>query len=223
MKKFAWLAAVVCLCLVCLAVCRDKDTPGSSAVLVDRKGRISAWFVEDFAEDYYSLGELVEMAKGEVAEYNALFPGRKTAVKVEKVKMLPDDSGKIMVSYRYDGWESYTGFSGQNLFYGTVEEAAKAGYGADAVLKSVADGSLSAGDQLSLWAEESGESGYAGHAQQAGERLGISADSHVIVTDVKAKIYCPREVTHISDGAFVNADGSIDTSNAEGMVYILMK
>ena len=183
MKRCAGLAAGVCLILLCVGIyfgAGGSDVPESSAVSVGRKGRITAWFVEDFAEDYYSIEELAQMAKREAAEYNARIPGKKTAVKVEKVKQLPEDSGKIMVSYRFDGWKSYTDFNGVNFFYGTVGEA-------------VAEG------------------------------LGRATDSYVIVTDVKANIYCPGKVTHISEGVSVNEDGSIDTSGAEGTVYILMK
>ena len=200
MKRYAWLAAVICLCFVCLVAWRDKDVPESSAVFVDRKGQISALFVEDFAEDYYSLRELAEMAKKEAAEYNAMTPDKKAAVRVDKVEMLPAGSSKIMVSYRYDGWESYTDFNGQKLFYGTLGEAARTGFSMDEMLKSAADGSL--------W---------------EGKRLSLPADISVIFTDVKANIYCPGEVTYISGGASVNADGSVDTSGAGGTVCILMK
>lgn len=202
MKRCAGLAAVVCLSLVCLVVCKGagvSDAPETSAVSIGRKGQISAWFVEEFAEDYYSLAELTEMAVREAAEYNDGIPGKKAAVTVKKVKLLPD-AGQIMVSYRFDGWESYTDFNGQSLFYGTVGEAVTKGFSMDAVLKSVADGRLFAGNQLSR-----------------------ETDKYVIITDVKANIYCPGKVTHISDGASVNEDGSIDTSGAEGTVCILMK
>lgn len=203
MGRCARLAAVICLCFLCLAGCNEAgvpDSPEASAVSVGRKGRITAWFVEEFAEDYYSLSELAGMAEREAAEYNSAARGRKAAVKVKKVGHVPDGSGKIMVGYWFDGWESYTGFCGQSLFYGTVGEALREGFDAVTVLMSVADGSLWAGDQLSR-----------------------ATDRYVIITDVKADIYCPGEVSHISDGASVNEDGSIDTTGAEGMVYILMK
>ncbi len=225
MKRYAWLAAVVmiCLCFACLVFWRDTDAPMAPAVSVDRKGQISAWFVEGFDEDYYSLRELTEMAEREAAEYNARIPGKKAAVKVEKVEMLPDDSGRIRVNYRYDSWESYTDFNGQGFFYGTVEEAAAAGYSADAVLESVADGRLWAEGWLSLSAGGGTAARPGDDMLWEGERLSLPAGSRVIITDVKADIYCPGEVTHISGDASVNEDGSIDTSKAEGTVCILMK
>lgn len=200
MKRCAGLAAVICLCTLGLAGCKGADVPGMSTVSVSRKGQISACFVEDFTEDYYSLAELTEMAVTEAAEHNAAIQGKKAAVTVEKVELLSDDSSKIMVSYRFDGWESYTAFNRETMFYGTVGEAVTEGFGVDVILKSVEDGSLYAGDQL-----------------------GRATDRYVIITDVKANIYCPGKVTHISEGASVNEDGSIDTSGTEGTVYILMK
>lgn len=203
MKRCAGLAGVICLFLLCVVVCHGAavpDAPETSAVSVSRKGKISAWYVEEFTEDYYSVEELTRMAEREAAEHNAAASDKKAAVTVKKVKLLPDNGGKIMVAYRFDSWESYTDFTGESLFYGTVGEAAAKGFGMDAVLKSVADGSLLAGDYLSL-----------------------VTDRYVIITDVKTNIYSPREVTHISDGAFVNEDGGIDTSGVEGTVYILMK
>ncbi len=214
MKKCLGLAAVICLFLFCLMLFNGADAPETASVFVGRRGQISAWLVEDFAEDYYSIKELAEMAVGEAAEYNAKIPGKK-AVTVEKVGRLPGDSGKIRVCYRFDGWESYTGFNGQSLFYGTVEEAVRKGFDVGTVLKEVSDGRLSADESL--------EGGYARGMLWAGDWLSLPAGSYVIVTDVKANIYCPREVTHISEGASVNEDGSVDTSGTEGTVCILMK
>lgn len=45
----------------------------------------------------------------------------------------------------------------------------------------------------------------------------------MIITDMKANIYCPRAVTHISNDAVENQDGSINPSMVEGPVYILLK
>lgn len=210
MKRCAGLAVVICMCALALAVCKrvwEPDSPEESAVSISRKGQISAWFVEEFAEDYYSLAELTRMAKREAAEYNAgaqgrskVLPGKAAAVGVKNVELLSGSSGKIAVGYWFDSWESYTDFSGQTLFYGTVGEAAREGFDLRPVLRNVGDGSLSAGDQLSR-----------------------ATDKYLIITDVKANIFCPREVTHISEEASVNEDGSIDTSGTEGTVYILMR
>lgn len=203
MKRCARLAVVICMCALVLAVCKRvwaSDAPEASAISVGRKGQISAWFVEEFAEDYYSLAELTRMAKREAAEYNAGVQGKGKAVGVKKVELLPENGGKIAMRYWFDSWESYTDFNEQTLFYGTVGEAAREGFDLDPVLRNVENGSLSAGDQLSR-----------------------ATDKYLIITDVKANICCPREVTHISEEASVNEDGSIDTSGAEGTVYILMK
>ncbi len=48
-------------------------------------------------------------------------------------------------------------------------------------------------------------------------------DRSLVVTDMKANIYCSGTVTHVSSGAVLNKDGSVDTSGVEGLVYILLK
>lgn len=204
MKKYVRAAAASCLLTVFLAGCGGTKVPDiikAPTVSVSEKGQISAWLVEDFAKEYYSLSELAAMAAKEAAEFNAAAGGAgAAAVTVEKVETLPGNEKKVVVSYRFDGWESYTAFSEGTLFYGTVGEALQKGYDSGVVLKSVADGTLLAGEQL----------------KQA-------ADKYVIITDVKADIYCPAKVTHVSGGAALNEDGSVDTAGAEQTVYILLK
>ena len=74
------------------------------------------------------------------------------------------------------------------------------GFHTDAAMKSVKDGSvLDAGLQ------------------------GQSDGDYLLVTDIKADIYCPGKVAYISEGAVVNGDGSISSSEAEGFVYILLE
>ncbi len=204
MKRCAGFAFVLCLCAVSLSGCGGVKVPDEvreTSVAVNGRGQISAWLVEDFAEDYYSLAELTRMAEDEAAEFNGRAgSGGKAAVTVEKVELLAGDREKIVVCYRFDSWAAYTGFGDGSLFYGTVEEAAEEGYSTNVILRSVTDETL-----------------------LAGEGMKQAADRDVIITDVKAKIYCPGKVTHVSSGVLVNEDGSIDTRGIEGTVYILMK
>lgn len=203
MKKCAGLAVLFCLFTLFSAGCGMAVVPEGidrPTVSVSQKGPISAWLVEDFAEDYYSLSELTEMAVKEAAEFNATVQGGRAAVAVDKVELLEDDDRKVRVNYRFDSWESYTKFNGESLFFGTMEEAVAEGFSSNVILKGVADNVLYAGEQMRQ-----------------------NTDKYVIITDVKANIYCPRQVTHLSDGLVVSEDGSVDTSGAEGTVYILMR
>lgn len=204
MKRCAVFAALLILCAASLAGCGGVKVPNEvreSSIAVSGQGQIDAWLVEDFAEDNYSLSELSDMAVKEAEEFNgASGNGRKAAVRVEKVSLLSGDSPKVVVRYRFDSWKSYTGFSDESLFYGTVEEASRYGYTKGAVLTDVTDGSPLAGES---WKKASGRT--------------------LIVTDARANIYCPGKVTHVSGGVRINEDGSVDTRAAEGIVYILMQ
>lgn len=203
-KRCAGLAAVCCLLTVALAGCGSVKVPDvieAPTVSVSNKGQISVWLVGDFGKDYYDLSELTAMAAEEAAEFNASVGNEgREAVTLEKVETLPDNESKVVVSYRFDGWESYTAFNEETLFYGTVGEAIQEGFDTKIVLRNVEDNTLIAGEQF----------------RQASEK-------HVIITDVKADIYCPGKVTYVSGGAVLNADGSVDTAQAEGTVYILLK
>lgn len=202
-KKYSGFATVLCLLALSLAGCGEAKTPDVievSTVSVSKKGQISMWFVEEFAEEYYNLSELTAVARAEVETFNFSAGGRSAAVKMEKMELLPENDGKVVVHYRFDGWESCNAFNEETFFYGTVGEALKEGFDAKVVLRNVTDDSLLAGDQFA----------------QEPDRL-------VIITDVKANIYCPAKVAYLSGAAVLNKDGSVDTMQAEGFVYILLK
>lgn len=201
MKKLGKAALAVWFCIVLLAGCGEAKVPDvvtAPTVAVSKEGEVRVWQVGEFDKSYYNLAELGNMASQEAQDYNSA--AGKEAVTVEKAESLEDGSGRVVVCYRFDNWESCSGFGEDTLFYGTVKEAAVNGFYTDAAMKSVKDGSvLDAG------------------------LLGQSEGDYLLVTDMKADIYCPGKVTYISEGAVVNGDGSISSSEAEGLVYILMK
>ena len=194
------IAAVICLCLIFLTGCgvaKVPDVVDTPSVAVSKEGEVTVWQVGLFDRSDYILSELQSMAVEEAGRFNSA-QGKEAAVAVEKVEALEDGSGKVVVAYRFDGWESCTAFLEEELFYGTVADARFRNLAEGISLKSVKDGTPLSEEQL---------------AQEA--------DGHVIITDMKANVYCPGKVTYISDGAEVNQDGSIDTSGADGTVYIV--
>lgn len=209
MRKFGKIAAVLCLCMLFLTGCGGAtvpDTVDTTSVSISREGEITVWLVGDFGSGDYNLSELTAQAVEEVSAFNAA-NGIEAGISVEKVEALQNNGGKVAVVYKFDGWENCTKFIGDELFYGTnelfygtVNEAVAKGYGSNIVMKSVRDQTLFSEQQLKQ-----------------------ETDKRLIVTDIKANIYCPGTVSHISDGAVVNEDGSIDSSGVEGLVYILLK
>ena len=198
MKRFGKAAVAVWFCIVFLAGCGEARVPDvveAATVAISKEGEVRVWQVGEFDKSYYNLAELGSMASKEANDYNAVM-GRE-AVSVEKTEAL--EGGRVVVCYKFDGWESCTAFSENSVFYGTVKEAELNGFPTDIAMRDVKTGTP-----------------YAGTIAQEG-------DKYLVVTDMKANIYCPGKAAYISDGAVENGDGSISSSEAEGLVYILLK
>ncbi len=203
MGKRRKLAAFFCLCVIFLAGCGDTKVPDSinvPTIAVGKKGEIRLWQVGEFDHEDYLVEELRAMAVEEAAQFN-MARQEDHAVAVEKVEV-PEGSGQAVVEYRFDRWESCTDFLEETVFYGTLNSAQLNGYDIKAVmnLQSVKDGSLPEDGALEEW-----------------------MGRFVVITDMKANVYCPGTAAYISCGAVQNEDGSVDTSHVEGDAYILLK
>lgn len=169
-----------------------------TSIEITDEGAVTSYLVDVFDKDYYVLSELKDMVVGEAAQYNTEHQtGEQVPVTVEKVE---GSGSKVLVVQKYDSADTFADYNANALFYGTVEEALLEGYSPDSDLKSVKDGSVISGDMLT-------------------ENL----KRHILITDYKAKLYCPEKVTHISENAVYCDDGSVDGLAAEGTVVVLMK
>lgn len=202
MGKFGRVAILLCLCSAFLAGCgrtKAPDAIDAPTVSIGKKGQVTVWQVGEFDREDYVLSELKAMAVEEAARFNVAVQ-KNAAVAVEGVDSLPDGSGRVMVVYKFDGWESCSEFLEEDLFYGTVKEALLKGFDANVNLKNAKDGGAFTGEQLRQ-----------------------STDKYLVITDIKANIYCSGKVAYISGDAVLNQDGSVDTSGVEGVAYILLK
>lgn len=217
MRKFGKLAAVSGLLVVLLSGCGQAAAPEDireSTLSISASGQLTFSLVGEFDRDYYDLAELRAMAE----ENAAVFGGSAEAgndgtgtggsgtdhVTVKSVEAAQDGSSRVVVTYSFDSAESFESFLayydlGERFFYGTVAEAAARGY-----------------EAVTLQSAQSGDSMMAGALLQEPER-------HLIVTDTAAYVYCPDRVEYISEGAVLNQDGSVDTTKASGLVYILLR
>ncbi|MCI9144006.1 MAG: hypothetical protein HFH87_15550 [Lachnospiraceae bacterium] len=199
MKRVGKFTVIICLCIVFLSGCGETKVPDvvdKPTVSVGKNGEVTVWQIGEFEKAYYNAAELAAMAEQEAAAYNAE-KGKEAAVTIEKVE--PLEGGRVTVVYRFDGWETCSDYMGETFFFGTVKDAETNGFDTgtgDVSMISVKDGSV---------------------------RTTWDAAEKVLITDMKADIYCPGRVEYISEGASVNADGSIRPSQEEGPVYILLK
>ena len=215
MKKLGKLVATLLLPVVFLVGCNGAKLPeviDSPTASISEDGQITYWLVGQFDEDYYEVSELSQMAIEEAKAFNESWNGKITGsegeiapVSVANVEELANGNGTVVVTYQFGNWQSYNEFlkvykNDSELFYGSVGEAALKGYSAKVTLKSVKDDSSFTEEQM----------------KQA-------TDKYIIITDLKANIYCPGKVAYISEGAKVNSDGSIDTTGVDGLAYIMLK
>ncbi len=196
MKKRVRAALCGCAIALLLSGCGGSAVPETveeTTILLNRDGSVTYYLAGMFDREYYDLTELADMAKEEAAEFSRT--NGASAVSVEKAEYAPGDSQSVVITYRFADCGSFQTFQESSFFYGTTVEAAAAGYRTADVTLQDADG-----------AETSVEKG-----------------GKLIVTAEKAYIYCPAKVLGASGGAVIREDGSVDTTAAEGIVYILLK
>lgn len=204
MKRAIQYGVCLCLCMIFLAGCggaRVPEMPDASSIAVSKDGAVTSWLVDVFDKDYYDIAGLQQMVQQETEAYNAAHASGETfPVTVEAVEALQDGSGKVIVKQQFDSAETFSDYNDAVLFYGTVEQAKAHGYDLNMELTDVKKGEKLSGPQLAA-----------------------SGEQHILITDRKAKLYCPGKVTHVSEGAQILADGSVDTTQTSETVYILMK
>ncbi len=206
MIKYLRTGACFLFCILAIGGCGQAKLPDSidtDTLSVNSRGEVTSYLVRDFEKEYYDLSELTSMAMGEAAQYNtAHAAGNGTPVTVQTIERLEEGSPRVRMMYLYDSAETFSSYNDKELFFGTVQEAVSENYPfTENPLSSVKDGTL----VTDAWLKQ--------------EALG----KHILITDEKAVIYCPYKVTHISGGAVLNEDGSVDATQAEDPVYILMK
>lgn len=204
MKKSNRLCICLLFCAGLLAGCGQAKVPEvveTSSIAVTKEGEVTSYLVDIFDKDYYTVDGLTKMAVEEAADYNTEHGvSEEMPVIVEKVELLTDGSDKIVVIHKFNSTDTFEDYTEGILFYGTVAQAQAKGYSLSASLIDVKKDAALTKEEL----------------------LGAS-DKHILITDRKVKLYCPQTVTHVSNGAVLGTDGSVDATAAEGTVYILMK
>ncbi len=212
MKKGVKFGVCLLLCGMLLTGCGQAKVPEEisvTSISISKEGEVTSYLVGAFDKNYYDISELTSMAVEEAAAYNTLhLQGNGTPVTVEKVAYavpgdgsVPAEGGNIVVlQEKYSSAEVYADYNGKLFFFGTVAQAQAAGYALDFILASVKDGTLLPAGQLLQKQEQ-----------------------HILIADVNAVFYCPYKVTHVSNGAVYEKDGSVNALGTEGTVAILMK
>lgn len=206
MNRYISAICMIALTTSFLTGCGQAKVPeeiAETSLTISNKGNVTSYLVDVFDKDYYNISDLTAMAIEEAADYNTKHQqGESVPVTVEKVEAKADGSGKVVVTHRYDSVDSYADFNEAYLYFGLADqEELQKHFIHPLSLKSVKNDTLITEQE---WEKALGK-------------------NHMIITDAKAVIYCPYGVTYTSEGAVCREDGTVDTSNAEGTVVILMK
>lgn len=209
------------LCLLVLAGCgvaKIPDTVTEASLIIGSDGRVTSYIVGVLDRDYYDINGLKKMAQEEVAAYNtAKQTGETPLVVLKGVEELAEpahegkagfpgegaeNAGKLMgdgqfvlVSSSYDSAATYQDYTGSLLFYGTVEEAEKAGYQFEKLNQMLYDTK----GKKSIVSKELGAANM--------------AKKHVVLLAEGTRVYCPYKVAYISESAEALEDGSIGTAD----------
>lgn len=197
-------AVILLLAMLALAGCgqaKVPDTVNVTSLVVSDQGEVTYYLADTFDKDYYNITDLTAMAMEEADSYNSEhLTGDGAPVTVEKVEALDDGNATVVVTQKFSTVDAFAKFNDSSLFYGTVGEAIAAGYDMDVILTNVKDGSLITKDDIAA-----------------------QIDKHVLITGEQAVIYCPYKVAYTSDEAVYQDNGTVDATDAEDPVVILMK
>lgn len=205
MRKVGRLASACILFSALLSGCGQAGVPENvqePTLAVSEEGQVTACMVGEFDRSYYDLDELKDMAVAEAAAFGGSL-GETAPVRVESVEAA-EGSNRVVVTYIFNNTESFEGFTGDRLFYGTVAEALTQGYGDGVTLESVKDGSLMTADEL---------------AQNSERHLVVYCPAPA-ESEQHLTIYCSEQVEYVSRGAAVNKDGSVDVAWTEDSEYV---
>ena len=197
------MGLLLCATLL-LSGCGQARVPENvdiTSLVISAKGSVQSYLVEEFDKDYYSVSDLADMVVQEAADYNTGHQTTEvTPVTVEKVEVLANDSSKVVVVQQFDSAATYEDFNEGVLYFGHASNLPEE-RSIDGNLVSAKDGTAITADLLQKELEK----------------------KHIVITDAKAVIYCPYPVAYVSDGAVCREDGGVDTTQAEGLVTILLK
>lgn len=198
MKKIR-VSVMTLLMIGCLSACSNSTKEiTETTVEIGKDGQVTGTIVEAFDKEYYDIGELEEMAKQEIEDYNSQAGNGR----VELVSLTQEGTNVIMV-ISYDSAEDYTKFNEKTLFYGTIEEAAEQGYLQQAEVIEV-------GNVEAVITEET--------------LMGMSSKM-IVVAEEPVRIMTSGKMTHFSEGVNIleSKREAVLTESASGLFYIIMK
>ena len=194
MKKVK-MGLLLILATMLLSGCGAKWEPQSTSILVDKKGVITHYMIEDFNQPYYSMDELKGQIESASSAYNQGV-GREEATKLNQVTV--DDNNMIKVELQYENYQDYFDFNEKFLFVGTVSDGYSKGYEYPAMTGVSKDDSL------------------AGNAQVIEK-----GDMKIVILEEAMQVRLPGKIAYISDGVKAIDEKTAVNLNEGQKAYII--
>ena len=131
------LMSLAVIATACGNKTQTEDGGQITSISIEKNGSIENTIVEDFSQSYYELDSLSAMIEQDIEAYHNQNPDSK--ISLSKCE-LTDDNSTVRVVMKYGDSQTYTGFNGETLFSGTVQDAYSAGYNLDMTLDEVKKG-----------------------------------------------------------------------------------
>lgn len=185
MRKYLF-GIIAVLLMASLFGCSKDTTKGyeKSTVVIDEKGKIVEYIIEDFTMDNYSEDELKSKIEAEITNYN-----NESAQDSISLKEFVVIDGKAKVTLGYVSYIDFEKFNQVTFFVGTVEEAIAGEYDLDVILQPQDD------SQASIEKSE----------------IADLTDKHIIICDMGINIVVPNKVSFFSEDVVLVNSKEVET------------
>lgn len=204
--RFLYRMIVIVMSVFMLMGCGDDDMTAEAddtvyeetTITIDKKGRIVENIVDSFSKPYYDVAEITQEFNVAIADYNNASGSDRVKLK-EEPKV---ENKKLYAKLYFEDYESYEAVQNEEFFFGTIGDAALAGYNLETTLKGCASG-----DKI-------------GRVQIMGMK-----DKHIVIFSEKARLitYCP--VIYVSANVDVVSENEVRMSSegGSGLAYIILE
>lgn len=210
---------VLCACAAALSMltaCAGSNVT-ENTVELKKNGKIIEYAIEDFSASYYDTEELQSYVEAQVDEWLAENDG---SIKISKSEV---EEQTAYLTVEYDSADTFSDFSGEECFAGTIVQAQSGGYDFDVDFIKAAD---SEQDEDSSVSVDEGE----GNTEVSAKEVLQDDDLKVFIVKGSANIVVPGQIQYVSaEGTKIVDEHTVSVERIQGaqdtgvLVYVLYK
>lgn len=194
-KRIEGILATICLLIFFVTGCGKASAIDTTTIAIEKDGSIIQTVIEEFPMDYYDVDELKSMNQSEVDEYN-----QNVSKEAVKIKNTESDGNTVKVVMEYKNADAYYDLNGSPIYFGTVEQAQKAGYDLNVTLNSMKDDSSITKNEL----------------MEMGDR-------HIVILNENVNLKTFGTILYASEGVTCESNKKLATVSGDEKSYIVFK